>query len=272
MIQRILKKFPYLKDFVFSIYGIYDEIDTLKSRLDVSDDLFDQFQKDRKSEGYQSIFRKENPLVTVCIATYNRGNTLLGRSLRSILRQDYENFEIIVVGDCCTDNTEELINTIEDKRLRFINLPERGKYPMDPNWRWMVAGTEAVNHALGMATGDFLTHLDDDDEHSPDRISKLVRFIQDTRADIVWHPFWRQTATWKWRLKSAEYLKRNEVTSSSAFYHKWFKRIPWDINAYKYREPGDWNRFRKFKYLGARTCRFPEPLLKHYKERNQRLE
>ena len=139
---------------------------------------------------------------------------------------------------------------------------------MVPEWHWMVAGTTAMNYALDLANGDFITHLDDDDRHRPDRLSKLVQFIQETRSDLVWHPFWRETATRKWQLKSAKYFRKNEVTTSSVLYHKWFRRIPWDIDAYKYREPGDWNRFRKFRYLGANMSRFPEPLLKHFMERN----
>lgn len=246
-----------------------EALDNTRSRIDVSDDLFDQYQKDKTSRVYQSVFEKKAPLVTVCIATYNRGNLLIERSLNSVLRQDYQNIEIVIVGDCCTDNTEELVRSIQDNRIRFINLPKRGDYPEDPAWRWMVAGTAAVNHALSIAEGDFITHLDDDDEHSPDRINSLVTYIKATRTDLVWHPFWREIRPGKWRLRSAGNYRRNEVTTSSIFYHHWFKRIPWDINAYKYREPGDWNRLRKFSYLGAKTARFPRPFLKHYMERNQ---
>jgi glycosyltransferase involved in cell wall biosynthesis len=133
----------------------------------------------------------------------------------------------------------------------------------------MVAGTAAVNHALDLSNGDFITHLDDDDEHLPGRIAKLVGFAQRSRIDLVWHPFWREMNNGKWQLRWAEAFRKNQVTTSSVFYHKWFKQIPWDINAYKYAEPGDWNRFRKFRYLGARMARFPEPLLKHYRERSQ---
>lgn len=268
MIAELFVRIPYLKKFLLSIYEIQDAIDTLHSRIDVSDELFKQFQEDRKSENYQKLFDKKEPLITVCVPTYNRGSLLIERSLKSLLSQDYPYLEIIVVGDCCTDNTEELIKEIKDERIQFINLPERGNYPTVPEWYWMVAGTTAVNYALNLANGDFITHLDDDDKHLPERVSKLVRFIQETRADLVWHPFWRETATSKWELKSAQYFGRNQVTTSSVFYHKWFKRIPWDINAYKYREPGDWNRFRRFKYLGARTVRFPEPLLRHFREKN----
>lgn len=266
---EILKRVPYLRELIKTIFDLYDEIDTLRSRIDITDDFLRKFQEDKKSKSYQEVFEKESPLVSYCIATYNRGDLLLKRSLKSILNQDYKNFEIIVVGDCCTDNTEGLIKQIGDERVQFINLPERGHYPEEPEWHWMVAGTTPMNHALSLARGDFITHLDDDDEHQPDRIANLVKFIQKTRADLIWHPFRYETKAGKWRLKSAKNFRKLEVTTSSIFYHNWFRQIPWDIDAYKYREPGDWNRLRKIKYLGAKIARYPESLLKHFRERNQ---
>lgn len=261
-------RIPYLKKFFLSIYEIQEAIDTLHSRIDVPDELFAHFQVDRKSKNYQRVFQEKEPLVSVCVGTYNRADLVTNRCIKSILDQDYDNIEVIVVGDHCTDNTEKLIKQINDKRVRFFNLPKRGNYPAKPEWRWLVAGTVPFNEALRLAKGDFITHLDDDDEYLPDRISKLVPFIQRNRADVVWHPFRRELPSGKWQLKSGTFFKRNEVTTSSSFYHKWFKIIPWNINAYKYNEPGDWNRFRKFKYLGAKIVRFPEPLLKHFRERN----
>src|ERR1019366_2403929 len=122
------------------------------------------------------------------------------------------------------------------------------------------------NHALGLATGSFITHLDDDDEYLPGRITKLVRFLQETRTDLVWHPFWFEPAPGKWKLNEAKRFALGSVTTSSVLYHRWFARILWDLEAYRMREPGDWNRFRKFSYLGASLARFPEPFLRHYRE------
>ena len=51
-------------------------------------------------------YQKPEPLISYCIATYNRGRLLAERSLRSILSQSYKSIEVIVVGDCCTDDTE----------------------------------------------------------------------------------------------------------------------------------------------------------------------
>ena len=208
----------------------------------------------------------------MCIATYNRGELLLERSLKSILNQDYSNLQIVVVGDCCTDDTAERMAALADQRVEFINLPERGRYPDEPRLRWMVAGTVAVNHALSLARGEFITHLDDDDEQPRDRIRKLVAFIREKRADIVWHPFKYERIPDEWHINHAPKFAVNQVTTSSAFYHRWFKSIPWDIGAWRYLEPGDWNRFRKFRYLGVHAERHPDVLLSHYRERNQKDE
>lgn len=228
------------------------------------------FRSDRASEDYQAVFDNKNPLVTVCIATYNRGELLIERSLKSIINQDYKNLQIVVVGDCCTDDTVDRMSKINDKRVEFVNLPERGSYPEEPRLRWMVAGTAAVNHALSMARGDFITHLDDDDEQPHDRISKLVAFARDKRADIIWHPFRYEKVPDDWHINSAPKFAVNQVTTSSIFYHRWFRSIPWDIRAWRYNEPGDWNRLRKFRYLGVRAERHPDVLLSHYRERNQK--
>jgi glycosyltransferase involved in cell wall biosynthesis len=265
-IVRLIEKVPPIRDFINSLY---DEVDLLKSRYDVGDDFFDRFHADRSSSGYLSAYQKQEPLVSYCIATYNRGRLLAERSLRSILNQHYSNLDVIVVGDCCTDDTETRVRNLADDRIRFVNLPERGKYPDDPQWRWMVAGTVPMNLALTLARGDFITHLDDDDEHSPDRVAKLISFIRESKAEFVWHPFWRENPDGKWELKPCHGFRRHEVTTSSIFYHRWLAQVPWDINAYRYREPGDWNRMRKFKYLGVRAARYPDPFLRHYMERNQ---
>lgn len=246
------------------------ELDALRCSLDVDPTLIRDFEEARISEEYNSVYTEASPKVSICVATYNRGSLLIDRCLASIRAQDYKNIEIIVVGDACTDDTADRVTAIDDDRIRFINLPERGLYPENPTLRWMVAGTAPINVALAMATGSFITHLDDDDEYSPDRIRLLVEFMQDKRADLVWHPFERQYNSWWWSINEAKEFEYGRATTSSIFYHKWFSNIPWDINAYRYYEPGDWNRLRKIRYLGAKLARHPGYLLRHYRERNQK--
>lgn len=237
------------------------ELDRLKSRLEVSPALVDEFLAWKADNPIP-----ERPLVSVCIATYNRARLLTERSIPSILNQTYPHLELIVVGDGCTDDTPQAVARINDERLRFVNLPMRGTYPADPVRRWMVAGTSAINHALTLTRGDYITHLDDDDEHLPERLEKLVSFATAHRCDFVWHPFWHQDQSGNWNLQQSAEMAFMQLTSSSVFYRSWFKRIEWDINAHLLAEPGDWNRFRRIKYLNPVALRFPEPLLRHYRE------
>lgn len=218
----------------------------------------------RKSDFYTQSYAQAAPLVTVCIATYNRAHLLAQRSLRSVINQTYTNLQIIVVGDCCTDDTADVISKFNDPRIYFDNLPERGRYPTNPLERWLVAGTMPANRALELAKGDFVTHLDDDDEFVPRRIEKLVECAITTKADFVFHPFWWEHAPGKWIINGAESLAHSKVTTSSVFYHQWFKYVPWDINAYLIGEPGDWNRFKKTTELGAKVVRCPHPLTLKY--------
>jgi glycosyltransferase involved in cell wall biosynthesis len=248
---------------------INEQLDIIRSSLDCPPDLLNEFLTQR-SGYYQRAFEEEEPLVTVCIATYNRAQLVTERAISSVLNQSYKNIELIVVGDHCTDETPKLIKKIDDPRLVFVNLEERGQYPSHADLRWMVAGTKPMNHGLALAQGRFITHLDDDDRYAPDRIEKLLNFVQSNKLDLAWHPFESEGQDGQWSRAEALDFVHGQVTSSSVFYHHWFKRIPWDMNAYKLKEPGDWNRYRKFKYLEAAMKRYPESLLFHYKERNQK--
>lgn len=225
-----------------------------------------QFRRDRAGAAYQAVFDKAEPLVSICIPTYNKGRLLIERAVASSLTQTYRNIEIIVVGDCCTDETADLMRQVDDPRVRWLNLPERGAYPTNPEHFWLVAGYIPFNKAMQMAQGDFITHLDHDDEHSPDRTEKLVRLIQQTRADFVYHPFEYETEAGDWLVNPADHFEWGKITTSSVLYHKWFRRLEGSLLPCKYLEPGDWARFRKIRFLGARRARHPDLMLRHYKE------
>jgi glycosyltransferase involved in cell wall biosynthesis len=221
------------------------------------------------SREFLEVFDDADPLVTVCIATYNRARLLTERTLPSVFAQTHSNIEIVVVGDACTDDTASRIAALRDPRLRFINLPVRGPYPDEPLHRWMVAGTFAMNRALEEANGAFITHLDDDDEHVPDRIEKLVDLLRTTRSDLAFHPFCAQQRNGSWWVNNATWFVKGYVTTSSVLYHRYWKRERWDVEAWRFNEPGDWNRFRRIRFLGARTARHPDTMLLHYREQSQ---
>jgi glycosyltransferase involved in cell wall biosynthesis len=228
------------------------------------------FRAGRLSRRHRAAFTKPEPLVSICIATYNRAELLLERAVASSLAQTYRNIEVIVVGDGCTDRTADLMRAVDDPRLRFVNREGRGDYPVDPELRWMVAGADAMNHAFTMARGDFITQLDDDDTHSPNRAETLVAFMKRSGADLAFHPFEYEDPDRSWHVNGARRFQLGSVTTSSIFYHRSLLRIPVDkASALRFREPADWNRLRKFRYLGAAIRRHPAPMLRHFRERSQ---
>lgn len=117
------------------------------------------------------------PLVTVCIPTYNRAELLVDRALKSVCGQTYTNLEVIVVGDCCTDDTALKIRQLNDSRIRFLNLKARNKsYPDTVENHWLVGGANPCNEAFKLVTGDWVARIDDDDIWTEDHIEKLLKF------------------------------------------------------------------------------------------------
>jgi hypothetical protein len=113
--------------------------------------------------------------------------------------------------------------------------------------------------------GEFITHLDEDDSFEPERIELLLRRIQSTRADLVFHRFWWQEPFGSWTEIGNGEFELNQVDTGSVLYHRYFARIPWDVYSYRLGEPEDWNRFRKIRLMRARTEFIPNLLTRHYR-------
>jgi glycosyltransferase involved in cell wall biosynthesis len=126
------------------------------------------------------------PLISVYVPTYNRAELLMERAVDSVLKQTYENFEFIIVGDHCTDNTESLVSNISDKRIRFYNLPQRGyRYPPTAENHWFAGPVVAANTALSMVRGKWIARIDDDDIWTPDHLKVLLNFAQQGNFEFV---------------------------------------------------------------------------------------
>jgi len=129
--------------------------------------------------------KDEQPLISITIPTYDRGQLLVDRTLPSILAQTYQNFEVIIVGDCCVDDTPEILSKEKDPRVKFINLPKRTKYPDDPTLRWFVSGVAPSNYALDIAKGKWITYFDDDDIMAPHFLESLLDFAEKGNYEFV---------------------------------------------------------------------------------------
>jgi glycosyltransferase involved in cell wall biosynthesis len=219
---------------------------------------------------YNEPFTRPSPLVSVCVATANRAEFLAERCLPSLLRQTYRNLDIVVVGDGCTDDTALRVGRLRDSRIRFENLPIRGPYPRPGLQRWYVAGSNAMNRALDLASGDFVAHLDDDDQALECRMELLVQAIQAAKVEMVWHRFYCQDERGMWRTLGDGSYALGQITTGSTFYHTYFRHVKWDVGAYTQNVPGDWHRLLRMKKMGMSCGFLAEPLIFHFRERNQK--
>src|ERR1700730_9755739 len=105
------------------------------------------------------------PTVTVIVPTYNRRATLR-HALQSLLAQDFSDFEAWIVGDGCTDGSEEEVAKLGDARLQWINLTVNGGNQWRPN-----------NEGLQRAGGRYAAFLGHDDLWLPWHLSTLVTSV-----------------------------------------------------------------------------------------------
>jgi glycosyltransferase involved in cell wall biosynthesis len=108
------------------------------------------------------------PVVSVITPTYNRA-TVLGRSIESVLNQTYTDFEFIIVDDHSTDNTEELVRSFKDPRIRFVRHTEnRG-------------ASAARNSGIGIARGEYVAFQDSDTEWLPRKLERQIALFEQDR-------------------------------------------------------------------------------------------
>ena len=105
------------------------------------------------------------PRVSVVIPTYNRAE-LLPRAINSVLSQTYDDYEIIIVDDCSTDHTREVVTTWSEERVRYIRHAENRQQ------------SGALNTGINHARGQYVAFLDDDDEWVPTKLERQVAALE----------------------------------------------------------------------------------------------
>ena len=116
-----------------------------------------------------------DPLISVLMPTYNVA-PFVEEAVRSILLQTYQNFELIIVDDCSTDDTFAILQQLakEDRRI-ILDRNER-------NSKICVT----LNRAWSMAKGNYIARMDGDDVSTPERLSVLLSFLNDhPEVDLV---------------------------------------------------------------------------------------
>ena len=111
------------------------------------------------------------PRVTVVMATYNWA-PVLPYSIASVLDQTFADFELLVIGDGCTDESAEVVGAIDDDRVHWHDLDVHHGHQSGPN-----------NEGLARAEGTTIAYLGHDDLWLPHHLATVVAALDDARAD-----------------------------------------------------------------------------------------
>lgn len=163
------------------------------------------------------------PALSVIIAMYNT-EKYIGDCLESFLAQTFQDFEVIVVDDCSTDNSAAVVESYAEKfdgRLNLLSLPKNSGNNGIPN-----------NMGLSLARGQYVLFMDSDDIVTPDALEKLYTAAKNFDADVVGteayyevpDKFWNDTEYWK-QLKPVSYQKGGFVDEPTLISSDFSERV-----------------------------------------------
>lgn len=101
------------------------------------------------------------PKISVILLTYNRAK-LLPRAIKSVLNQTFSDFELVIINDAATDNTDEIVKSFNDKRIVYKKHKEN---------KGTLAG---ANTGFDTAKGKYVVYFNDDDEFLPDALETIA--------------------------------------------------------------------------------------------------
>ena len=190
------------------------------------------------------------------MAAYNAEKTI-SEAIESVLKQSYEDYELIVINDCSTDSTENIVRKYQEKdqRVRLItNKQNRG-----------VSKTRLVG--LKESKGNWIAILDSDDEWKEHKLEKQVRLVREKRAELVFTGSGFMNSEGK-KIKGylpapevidyKKLLKQNVVSNSSVLVKKYLYKRYYAENDLMHEDFAIWLRILR---TGRLAYGIDEPLL-----------
>lgn len=111
-------------------------------------------------------------LISIIVPVYNV-EKYIKYTIESVLNQTYENYELLLVNDCATDNSVKVIDEFNDSRIRLINQSEN------------MGAWAARNRGLKEAKGRYIAFLDSDDLWEPVKLEHELKFLKENNAGFV---------------------------------------------------------------------------------------
>ena len=201
------------------------------------------------------------PMFSVVIPTFNR-EKLLSIAIRSVLAQSIEDWELIIVDNHSNDQTQDLINRIDDDRIRFFKLQNFGSI------------SKSRNLGITKALGEWVAFLDSDDWWAPNKLETCLSSLNEN-VDFIYHDmevesqfFFRRNLVCR-QLKSPIFvdliLNGNPIAASSVVARKsLFNQINGMDESIEMVTTADFNTWLKMSLISEKFFRIPE-FLGHYR-------
>lgn len=154
-------------------------------------------------------------LVSIVMPNYNCAPYIRG-TVESVLAQNYENWELLFVDDCSTDNSLEIIRGFSDARIQILSTETNS------------GAARARNMAIAAARGKYIAFLDSDDLWLPDKLSKQLSFMEQNEYVFTFGDYdvidgqGKQLALFRPQLDSCTYqdvLRHNYIGCLTAIYN-----------------------------------------------------
>lgn len=115
-------------------------------------------------------------LVSIIMPSWNTGR-FITESINSVINQTYSHWELIIVDDCSTDNTDDIVSSFNEDRIRYFkNEKNQG-------------AALTRNRALREANGEWIAFLDSDDLWRPEKLEKMLLFMKSNDYVFAYHDF-----------------------------------------------------------------------------------
>lgn len=115
-------------------------------------------------------------LVSIITPTYNCGK-YIAETIESVLAQTYTNWEMLIVDDCSTDNTREIVGHFKDPRIKYYCLESNS------------GAAVCRNIALKLARGRWIAFLDSDDIWLMEKLEQQIKFMIDNNYSFTYHNY-----------------------------------------------------------------------------------
>ena len=170
-----------------------------------------------KLSDYKSYIEKNNPLITICVLTYNRSN-YLKLTIKSILDQTYKNFCLVILDNASTDDTQKIVNQFEDQRIIYIRHKEN------------IGANGNGNFAFKLIETPYFIVFHDDDIMLPNLVEKEFENLQKHNYDMIGSfakhidengnilEYYRKTSSNPITYSGTDYFKSFFSVSSNAIY------------------------------------------------------